>query len=143
MTVTIPQGSLMAASLAGQQVAASLADPRVLSEAVMALIDAVGEMGNVPVIPVGKNAAMVVGAALMVSKGGVRQAVLPASGGPDRKALVVEAVAVGQANVERAIVKARGDGADWVGAWVWHASSRLSEDRIDADVVRFAQRGSE
>lgn len=138
MTVTVPAGSLMEASLTGQRVEASLADPSVLAAAARALIDAVAEMGNIPVHPIGRTAALLVGAAAVSSQGSVRQAVLPSAGGADTKVLTVEAVAVGEAALEHAVVQARIGGADWVGAWLWHASPRMSPDRITADEVRFS-----
>lgn len=138
--VTIPRGSLMEASLAGQCVEASLADPVVLADAAHALMEAVASMGNIPVSPVGRTAALLVGAATISSGGSVRQAVLPSSGGSDRKMLAVQAVAVGEAALEQAVVQARRDGAEWVGAWIWDASSRMSEERLSADEVSFGGR---
>lgn len=141
MTVTVPRGSLMEASLSGQSAEASLADPGVLEDAAQALAQAVSELGCLPVLPVGKTAALLVGAASIFSRGSVRLAVLPSAGGADTRVLAVEAVAVGETALESAVALARRGGADWVGAWLWHASLRMSEDRIGADEVRFSRRG--
>lgn len=138
MTVTVPRGSLMEASLAGQQVEASLADSAVLARAAMGLAETVSDMGSVAVLPAGPAAALLVGAAAMSSDGAVRHAALPCDGGVDTKVLVVGAVAVGEGRLEQTVAQARLGGADWVGVWLWHASPRLCKNRISADEVRFA-----
>lgn len=142
MTIAVPRGSLMEASLAGQRVEATLADLEVLVGAARELCRAVSEMGNPSVLATGRAASLIVGAAAMSSQGGVRPAVLPSSGGTDRKVVIVEAVAVGKSVIEGAASQARRSGADWIGVWVWRAGARMSERRISADEVVFSSQSA-
>ncbi|QWC86419.1 hypothetical protein KLP28_06985 [Nocardioidaceae bacterium] len=135
MTVTIPAGSLMESALLGAHHADALTDHDVLTSAAAALLDAVASAGDVAVRPVGRQGALIVGAASVMSKGALQHAAPGTMQQRHTKVMVVDAVAVGHGVVERAVREVRLAGADWVAAWVWRASPRLNQEAIEADHV--------